>query len=116
MSERPTDFAPPPDSGGRMGIGAVLASLAHALLVLALAWGVNWTSHTPEGVEAELWSAVPQVAAPRAAEPQPVTPPPEPAKPTPPPPKPKPEAPPPPNEQEIRNAQIALEKAKREEQ
>ncbi len=114
VSLPPPTFSPPPESGWRMGLGAMLAGGAHLLLILALAWGVNWNSRTPDGVEAELWSAVPQIAAPRAATPPPApTPPPEPVKP---PPKPKPDTPPQPTEQELRNAQIAIEKAKQEEQ
>ena len=43
----------------------VLALLAHALLVAALTWGVNWRRDTPhETVAAELWAEVPQAAAP----------------------------------------------------
>ena len=98
-----------------MGAGLGLAILAHLLLILAIAFGVNWRAHEPAGVEAELWSAVPQAAAPRAAEPQPQ--PAQPAQPTPqvqpPPPPPKAEEPPP---KPAPDPQIALEKAKREEQ
>lgn len=46
---------------------AGLALLAHVLLALALAWGVHWKSHTETtAFEAELWSQVPQDAAPAA--------------------------------------------------
>jgi colicin import membrane protein len=57
------DFAPAPPPG--MLRALVLALLAHALLLTALAWGVNWKHKidTP-AIEAELWSAVPQQAAP----------------------------------------------------
>ncbi|QKO22174.1 cell envelope integrity protein TolA [Rhodoferax sp. BAB1] len=67
-----------------------LALLIHGLLAAALTWGVNWrSSDTSLSVEAELWSAVPQQAAPRLVEPEP-----EPApEPTPPPPPPKVEEP-----------------------
>jgi colicin import membrane protein len=94
-----------PDGLGR-GLG--LALLAHALLIVALAFSVNWRSSNPAGVEAELWAAVPQIAAPRAAEPEP---PPQPKKvePAPPPPKVEPV-------QKVPDAQIAIEKAKREEE
>lgn len=109
----------PPD--GR-GIGIVLAVLVHVLLIAALAFGVNWKAHDPEGVIAELWSAVPQVAAPRAVAPPPTptpTPAPAPAPaPTPPPPPPKPPAPverAAPEAPPIADAQIAIEKARREE-
>ena len=100
------------------GRAITLAVLAHVLLILAIAFGVNWRNSEPATVAAELWSATPQAAAPRAVEapptPQPeAKPPPEPvAKPvvkaaepvTPP--KPPPTLPDP---------QIAIEKAKREE-
>lgn len=60
-----------------------LALLIHGLLLAALTWGVNWRrSDTSLAVEAELWSAVPQQAAPPLVEPEPT---PEPAPPPPPP-------------------------------
>ena len=59
-----------------LGRGLLLALLAHGLLIAALSLGVSWRASPPEGVEAELWAAVPQVAAPRAAEPEPPLPPP----------------------------------------
>lgn len=97
-----------------MGAGLGLAILAHLLLILAIAFGVNWRAHEPAGIEAELWSAVPQAAAPRAAAPEPA---PQPAPqvkpPPPPPPPPKAEEPPP---KPAPDPQIAIEKAKREEQ
>jgi colicin import membrane protein len=89
-----------------IGSGLVLALLVHVMLVLALAFGVNWRASEPEGVEAELWAAVPQVAAQRAVEPEP---PPKPA----PKPEPKPEPAPPPKVQ-APDPQIAIEKAKQE--
>jgi colicin import membrane protein len=96
-----------------MGAGLMLAILAHVLLILAIAFGVNWRAHEPAGVEAELWSAVPQAAAPRAAAPEP-QPQPQPAPEVkPPPPPPKAEEPPP---KPAPDPQIAIEKAKREEQ
>jgi colicin import membrane protein len=99
----------PPDGLGR---GAVLAVLVHLLLIAAIAFGVSWRVREPEGVSAELWSAVPQVAAPRAVAPPPKpapAPPPEPKPPAPAPtPKPEPEPAP------VADAQIAIEKAKRE--
>jgi colicin import membrane protein len=91
-----------------MGRGAMMALLVHAGLLIALAFGVSWRSSEPAGASAELWAAVPQVAAPPAVEPPP------------PPPMPKAlpkvevkpvEAPPPPKE-ETRDAEIAIEKAK----
>lgn len=75
-----------------------LALLVHGLLVLALTWGVSWHRQDNSlAVEAELWSAVPQEAAPRAVEPEP-----QPA-PEPPPPPPAPEKvePPRPSEADI---------------
>jgi colicin import membrane protein len=51
-----------------MGRGLMLAIAAHVLLVIALSFSVSWHNQTPEGVEAELWAAVPQIAAPRAVD------------------------------------------------
>ena len=80
-ADRP-EFAPPPPPGRVRALG--LALLAHALLMAALTWGVNWRSSSTPAVEAELWSAVPQQAAPPLVE----TPAPEPTPaPAPPPPK-----------------------------
>lgn len=105
----PDAFAPRQPPGMRSGLA--LAMLVHALLIVAIAWGVRWKSSEPEGVVAELWSALPQVAAPR---------------PTPPPPEPKPapvvEPKPVPQPAIAKpavvapqvDAQIAIEKAKRE--
>src|SRR5947208_787244 len=59
----------PPAPRG-LGKGLALALVAHALLLLALTFAVNWRASEPEGVQAELWAAVPQIAAPaRPAEP-----------------------------------------------
>jgi colicin import membrane protein len=99
------EFRRPPQPAG-MGRGALMALVVHIGLLVAVAFGVHWRSSEPAGASAELWAAVPQVAAPAAAEP--------------PPPLPKPmakveptpvEAPPPPKP-ETRDADIALEKAK----
>jgi colicin import membrane protein len=86
-----------------MGAGASLALVAHALLVAALVWGVNWRTQTAEVVSAELWAEVPQRAAPPAVEP------------TTPPPAPQPrEATPPKVEQPLpSNAQIAIERERK---
>ncbi|MES2990678.1 MAG: cell envelope integrity protein TolA [Pseudomonadota bacterium] len=101
------------------GRAITLAVLAHLLLVLALAFGVNWRSDEPASVAAELWSATPQAAAPRAVEPPP--PPPEPTpvqktepvvQPPPKPPEPVSAKPPTPT---LPDPQIAIEKAKKEE-
>lgn len=85
------DFAPPPQPAAVRAF--VLAVIAHLLLLLALTWGVNWKRESENvAAEAELWSAVPQQAAPRVvqAPPLPAPPPPPPA------PEPKVVAPPPP--------------------
>jgi colicin import membrane protein len=96
-----------------MGRGLLFALGAHALLVAALTFSVNWNSSDPAGIEAELWAAVPQIAAQKieAVEPEPAPVPPKPApEPEPPPPPPKPvEAPPP---QPPPAPQIAIEKEK----
>jgi colicin import membrane protein len=109
-------FAPQQPPGMRSGLA--LALLAHALLIVAIAWGVRWKASEPEGVVAELWSALPQTAAPRVAPPEP-TPPPVAAKPVPPPPVVAP-APPPPARPDpqiaIERERAAREKALQEEQ
>jgi len=92
---------PLPEPGGSWGLPTALALLVHALLVVALTWGVSW-KQTPEPVlDAELWSALPQVAAPALVEPPteaPTEPQPEPKAPEPEPePKPAPPPPPPPS-------------------
>lgn len=94
----------PADAVGR---GLALAIVAHVLLVVALAFGVNWRSRSDTGLEAELWAAVPVAAAPRAVEPTPA--------PQPRPPEPTPRAEPRPAPAPQVDAQIAIEKAKREE-
>jgi colicin import membrane protein len=105
-------FMPTPPKG--RGPALVLALFAHALLIAAIAFGVHWRRFEPTTMSAELWSATPQAAAPRAVEPPtppqpevkkvaPVVKPPEPVAP------PKPDTPAPPD------PQIAIEKAKREE-
>ncbi|MBX3638172.1 MAG: TonB C-terminal domain-containing protein [Rubrivivax sp.] len=79
-----------PRPPGGLGSGAALALLVHAGLVAALTLSVDWRAHPPEVFAAELWAAVPQVAAPRAEpvpQPAPVpepTPAPPPAPPPPP--------------------------------
>lgn len=104
-------FAPPRPPARLRAIA--LAVLAHAILIAALTWGVNWKSSADmPAVQAELWSAVPQQAAPRAVEP-PAPPPP----PVPEPPKPTPAPPPPPPprqaEPDTREADIAIEREKK---
>ncbi len=90
-----------------MGRGLAMAIAAHVLLVAGLAISVNWRSSEPPAMEAELWAAVPQVAAPPRQAPPP-EPPPEPVQPKAPP---KVETPPP---KPLPDAQIAIEKARKE--
>jgi colicin import membrane protein len=94
-----------PPSADRLGPGAAVALGAHAALLAALALGLQWRSQSPTPVSAELWAAVPQVAAPPAPPPPPPAPPaPEPPRPAPPPPAPAHEPP------ARRDADIALER------
>ena len=93
------EFAPPPTPGFLRALG--LAILAHGLLVAMLTVGVQWKRDaTPSTFEAELWSAVPEQAAPPAPEPapqpEPIPTPPEPPVPVVPPPPVAPVAPAPP--------------------
>jgi colicin import membrane protein len=81
------EFAPPLPQGTGRAFG--LAVLAHLFLAGALTWGVSWKREaTVATVEAELWSALPQQAAPKLVEAA--------APPPPPPPKPIPKEEPPP--------------------
>jgi colicin import membrane protein len=114
-------FVPGRPRGGRPALA--LALFAHALLIGALAFGVHWRNTEPTRAAAELWSAVPQAAAPRAAEPLPAAPPPPPARPTPAPapptvapPKPAPAEPTPAPKAPVAeppDPQIAIEQARR---
>lgn len=111
------DLSPPGDT--RWSGPLTLALIAHGLLVAALTWGVSWQPDAPEvAVEAELWSRLPQEAAPRLVDPPPAPPPPpqqpepRPVKPAPEPPRP---APPPPAPAPDR-AEIALEAKKKAEE
>jgi len=94
FAHRPSDRPPQSED---MTAGATMSVIAHAVLIAALVWGVHWKTDSSEGVTAELWSAVPQFAAPAPTtpppQPQPQTPPPPPA-PVPPPPAPVPPPPP----------------------
>ena len=105
-ADRP-EFAPPPQPGLLRAL--VLAVLAHLLLVAALMHGLQWQREAENAVaEAELWSALPQEAAPRevAVPPPPPPPPPQPVVKAPP-------APPPPPPAAVqRDAEIALEREK----
>lgn len=113
MSQNSTyqaEFAPPPEPA--RGRSFAFAAAAHVLLFVGLGLVTRWsTQPTVVSAEAELWSAVPQQAAPRLVEPEPAPPPPEPepVKPRPaPPPKPDPAV-------EQRDAAIALKKQKEKE-
>ncbi len=99
-----------PRPPGGLVPGAALALLAHAAMFIALTSVVNWRTSTPEAVTAELWSAVPQVAAPPAPEPAPAPPPPPP----PPPVAVRPAPPPPKAEPVLPDPQIAIAQAKAE--
>ncbi|MEN9374276.1 MAG: cell envelope integrity protein TolA [Pseudomonadota bacterium] len=59
-----SEFAPPASQG--LGSSFVLAVLAHLILLVILGMGVEWKHHVPPTVvaEAELWSELPQQAAP----------------------------------------------------
>jgi len=101
------DLNPPAPGGG--WVPWALALLAHGLLGLALAWGLAWQRETTAVASAELWSALPQVAAPRAAEPVPAP------KPPPPEPAPRPAPPPPPSvADQAREAEIAVQRQREE--
>jgi colicin import membrane protein len=93
-----------PQRPAGLGRGALLALLVHGGLVVALAIGVSWRASQPTGATAELWAAVPEFAAPAAIEPPAPPPRPRPVV------RPEPKAEPAPS----RDAEIALEKAKKE--
>ena len=109
MSALPADPFRPPEAPA-MGRGFGLALLAHGLLVLGLSLGVQWHTQTEPAFEAELWSLVPQAAAPRLQEPEPQPEPEQPKAKTPPP---VPEAQP---EQREADIAIAKEKKRKEEE
>lgn len=92
-----------------------LSLLAHVLLVLALAWGVKWTRTDPMvAFSAEIWAPNAVEAAPAAAAQREPAPPPPPAPQT----KPAPAPPPAPSARELaqqREAEIALEKRRKDE-
>jgi colicin import membrane protein len=117
---RHLEFAPPPPPGGVRAFG--LALVIHALLMAALTWGVRWQQDNSGGVEAELWSAVPQLAAPKGdtLEPQPEPnpepqPEPKPAPKPEPKPEPKPDPKPVAKQQPGKDAELAIEKKKKAE-
>ena len=80
LAPRPDDRPPPHED---WSTGVTISIIAHASLIGALVWGLHWRS-SPEVVasSAELWSAVPEAAAPPPVE----TPPPPPVVQAPPPP------------------------------
>src|SRR4051812_12867861 len=92
------EFTPPAPPGLMRSVG--LALLAHAVLVLALSWGLKWKrdDNSTIAVEAELWSAAVQQAAPKPVEAAP------------PPPVVQAPAPPPPAPPQQREADIAVER------
>ena len=109
-----TSFDPPPPRGHRRAFA--LALLVHVLLILALAWGLRWKKDTQDmAVEAELWAATAQAAAPQPAQVQPPPPPPPVVQPHPAPapePKPVPQV----NDDQARQAELALEQQKKREE
>ncbi len=112
------EFAPPPQPGRARAW--VVAGIAHGLLFLALALATAWKTQTVKvQAEAELWSAMPQAAAPKLNEPPP-QPAPEPEPQVEPKPTPAPQAakkqvaPTVDPEVDEREAQIALEKRQKE--
>jgi colicin import membrane protein len=101
-----SDLAPRAEPGVLRAFG--LALLVHLLLLTALTWGVNWKSKDQSlSFEAELWSALPQEAAPPLEAPPP--PPPEPVAP----PAPAPAPAPPPKAEAVPDADIAIEREKK---
>ena len=101
-----SDLAPRAEPGVLRAFG--LALLVHLLLLTALTWGVNWKSKDQSlSFEAELWSALPQEAAPPLEAPPP--PPPEPVVP----PAPAPAPAPPPKAEAVPDADIAIEREKK---
>jgi colicin import membrane protein len=98
------ELAPRAEPGALRAFGFAL--LVHLLLAAALTWGVNWKRNDPAlSFEAELWSALPQEAAPPLEAPPP--PPPEPVV------APAPTPAPPPPAQALPDADIALEREKK---
>ncbi|NMM08454.1 cell envelope integrity protein TolA [Polaromonas sp.] len=76
------EFGPPRDPASPRAFA--LAMLVHVLLIAALTWGVNWKrTDRASSFEAELWSSLPQEAAPRLVETAPAPPPPPPPPPAP---------------------------------
>lgn len=92
------EFAPPATNGHGRAFG--LALLAHLVLIGAITLGVQWKRNSSTAaVEAELWSAVPEQAAPKPVATRPA-----------PPPKPAPAPRPPAKVAKVPDAQIVLER------
>lgn len=104
------NLTPPQPQGMVRALG--LALLAHALLLVALVINVQWKQTESATVEAELWSSSVQMAAPKAVD-VPPPPPVEAPRPTPPPPQPVAKLQPPPPAPDVKDADIALERAKK---
>jgi colicin import membrane protein len=107
-----------PRTPGGNRAGAAMALLVHLGLLVALTFSVDWRSKTPDVVSAELWSAVPQTAAPKPVERLPEPTPPTPPKPLPKPlptvtPQSEPTPPPPAREPDINIERAKLEAAKK---
>jgi colicin import membrane protein len=98
------ELAPRAEPGALRAFGFAL--LVHLLLAAALTWGVSWKRNDPAlSFEAELWSALPQEAAPPLEAPPPPSPEPVVA--------PTPAPAPPPQAQAVPDADIALEREKK---
>ncbi len=70
------EFAPPEDRGG--GSSLALALFVHALLLMALTWGIHWrTDPQDDAVDAELWSTIPEPVALKSDAPAPAPAPPK---------------------------------------
>ena len=106
------EFAPPAPPGGARAL--LLALIIHGLLMAALTWGVGWNKTDNNiGVQAELWSALPQWAAPKG---ETLEPEPQPEPKSEPKPKPKPEPPKPTVKPTAgKDAELAIEKRKKAE-
>ena len=127
MQDKERNSFQPPKPGGK-GRSFALALLAHALLLAALTWGIDWKTKSDNSISvtAELWSALPREAAPRLQEsvettlpteqkPQPSPKPePQPAPNPEPKPQPTPPKPAPKPEPDRQDAEIALKKEKAE--
>jgi colicin import membrane protein len=116
-SQAHLEFAPAPEGGKFRAL--VLAVVVHLMLVVALNWGTLWSQQPQDmSVEAELWSAVPQAAAPKLEappqpEPTPVAEPEPEPEPVVTPPPPKPVSKPAPEVKPLIDPQIAIDKLKK---